>query len=447
MKAWRIALVATLGVALVAAATSRSDARPARVAKTDPPATLGVAYGGDNVFAPRATLAWFDPMTLKMLPGRKVALGGHVGSWAFSSDRSALAVASCAEESGAVTGIRFVNARVMRPLGDLSLGQYRCVDSLTWLAPRRLLAVARTSGDARVLVVDPVVRRVLRQVSLPGDPWATAHSRDALVLLFGGTESFTSAQLKVVDAEGNTKSVSVDRVLVGNVTENGGSNEYGVRIVSPGLAVDPEGRAFLVPATGPVADIDVATLTVSYHDLQHPSLLRRLFDWLTPAAAAKSVEGEQREAAWAGEGKIVVSGSSYTTVHDAKGAPTTVATPAGTTLIDTQTWRVQKLSEGTSGFAVSNGVVIAEGGTWSEAGQRSIGPGLEAFGLDGRKLWQLHPGEARWIDPAGAVGYVPVGQEREEVVDLVLGEVVANLTRNPQQRQWPTLLARQSSSW
>ena len=35
---------------------------------------LGVSYG-----SPRGTLAWFEPMTLKMLPGRKAQLGGHFG--------------------------------------------------------------------------------------------------------------------------------------------------------------------------------------------------------------------------------------------------------------------------------------------------------------------------------------------------------------------------------
>jgi hypothetical protein len=445
MRVSRIALTATLAFALVAATTSRSDAQLARSAKVAPPATLGIAFRGASVFGPGATLAWFDPMSLKMLPGRKAPLGGHTGSWAFSVDRSVLAVASCWDETGDATGIRFVNARSMRVRGDVRLAQYQCLNAVTWLRPRRVLAVARMPDDAKLLVVDPATRRVLRRVSVPAYPWAVAHSRDHLVLLYGGDDSFAPAQLVIADANGNVRSVSVERVLAGQVTEGQSSTDYNVRIVRPGMAVDPEGRAFLVPASGAVAEIDLATLAVSYHDLAHTSLLRRFLNWLTPTAGAKALDGQEREAAWVGDGRIVVSGSDYSTVRDTTGNPTTAATPAGTMLIDTRSWRAQMLDKGTSGFAAAAGLVIAEGGSYNEMDQRSFGPGLEAFALDGHKLWQLHAGEARWIDPAGVVGYVYDDQGQAEVVDLAIGEVVATLSRSG--RQWPQLLVGQSSNW
>jgi hypothetical protein len=447
MRVSRIVLAATLGLALVAAATSRSDAHPSRTAKLEAPATLGIAVHETVYTRPQASLAWFDPMTLKALPGRKVPLAGHVGSWAFSADRSRLAIASCWDETASATGIRFANARSMRVLGDLQLGQYKCVSALTWLAPRRLLAVARTSSESKLLVIDPAVRKVLRRIAIPPYPWAIGHSHDHLVLLYGGDDSFAPSRLLVVDANGNVRSVSVAGVLAGQVVDDSNANDYRVRVVRPGLAVDPGGRAFLVPASGAVAEIDLATLAVSYHDLAHPSLLRRFLNWLTPAAEAKALDGQEREAAWVGDGKIVVSGSDYTTVEDAKGAPTTNATPAGTMLIDTRSWRAQLLSDGTSGFATSADVVIAEGGTFSETDQRSYGPGLEAFSLDGRKLWQLHEGEARWIEPAGVVGYVHDGNGHAEVVELAIGDVVATLSRNERLHPWPQLLVGQSSNW
>jgi hypothetical protein len=445
MRSSRLVLAATLAIALVAATTSRSEARPARSAKVDAPATLGIAVRQNVSTLPRAVLAWFDPMTLKELPGRKAPLAGHVGSWAFSADRSRLAIASCWDETSVATGIRFVNARSMRVLGDVRLAQYQCVNAVTWLQPRRVLALARTSDTAKLLVIDPVARHVLRRVSVPAYPWAIAHSRDQVVLLYGGAESYVPAQLLIADANGDVRSVSVDRVVAGQVIEGQSPNDYLVHVVRPGLAVDPVGRAFLVPASGAVAEIDLTTLAVSYHDLAHPSLLRRFLNWLTPAAEAKAVDGQEREAAWVGDGKIVVSGSDYSTVRDAKGVPSTVATAAGTTLIDTQSWRAQTLAHDSSGFATTSGLVIAEGGTWNEGGQGSYGPGLEAFALDGRKLWQLHPGEARWIDPAGVVGYVHDDGGHAEVVELAVGEIVATLTRND--RQWPQLLAAQSSNW
>jgi len=167
MRSSRLALAATLAIALVAATTSQSEARPARSAKVEAPATLGIAVRQSAYTLPSAVLAWFDPMTLKVLPGRKAPLAGHVGSWAFSADRSRLAIASCWDDDGVATGIRFVNARSMRVLGDVQLAQYQCVNALTWFRPRRVLALARTSDDARLLLVDPIARRVLRSVSVP----------------------------------------------------------------------------------------------------------------------------------------------------------------------------------------------------------------------------------------------------------------------------------------
>jgi hypothetical protein len=444
MRTLLTAVIAALGVAAVAGAVSQqSEARPALPAKVQAPATLGVAYR-PNVYGFRGTLAWFDPLTLKVLPGRKAPLGGHVGTWAFSSDRSILAAASCAEANGVTTGIRFVNARAMRVLGDLALAQYQCLESLTWLRPRRLLAVVRTNDNAAVLVVDPVARRVLRRVSVPAYPSATAHTHDDLVLLCGTDGAFAPAQLLVVDPDGRVRTTRVERVLAGTVVDDQ-STDYRARTVRPGLAVDPDGgRAFLVPASGAVAEIDLATLAVSYHELDHSSLLHRFLSWLTPAAAAKALEGPEREAAWAGDGKLAVSGVDYSTVRDSKGAPTVLATPAGTALIDTRSWRSQLLSGGASAFALLAGGVIAEGGSWSEAEQRSEGPGLEAFSLDGHKLWQLHRGEQRWIDLAGSVGYVHETQGQAEVVDLATGEIVGTLQRDEQRNPWPTLLAAQS---
>jgi hypothetical protein len=116
-------------------------------------------------------------------------------------------------------------------------------------------------------------------------------------------------------------------------------------------------------------------------------------------------------------------------------------------LVDTHSWRAQMLSDGTSGFAAANGLVIAEGGSWNEADQRSYGPGLEAFTLDGHKLWQLHAGEARWIEPAGVVGYVHDADGHAEVVELSVGEVLGTLSRNERANPWPRLLAPQSSGW
>jgi hypothetical protein len=74
---------------------------------------------------------------------------------------------------------------------------------------------------------------------------------------------------------------------------------------------------------------------------------------------------------------------------------------------------------------------------------------LRAFGIDGRERWRLHPGEYRWLDPAGPVGYVQLSEISTEVVDLVSGSVLATVrwdAANPTIEQ-PQLLAAQVSDW
>jgi hypothetical protein len=78
-------------------------------------------------------------------------------------------------------------------------------------------------------------------------------------------------------------------------------------------------------------------MAVSYHELDRPSLLERLFRWLTPNADGKVTEGPVREARWLGEGMIAVSGTDYSIVT-AGGEERVDATPSGLELIETRSW-------------------------------------------------------------------------------------------------------------
>jgi hypothetical protein len=440
-------MVLALAVALVAAASAPSDAMPTLETKSPPSTVLGISY---NARSDRGALAWFEPLTLRMLPVRKAPLGGHLGSWAFSADRAVLAIATCGGQRAARPGVRFVNARRMRVSGDLRLPlDHECVGPLTWLRPRRLLAVVQRSNDTEIAVIDPVARRVLRREPLPSGPWAVAHTRDELVMLLGTSGSFAPARIAVLDAQGNLRMVTVDRVLAGTVVD-ARSEDFLGRTISPGLAVDSDtNRAFLVPATGPVAEIDLETLAVSYHELDSPSRLQRFLRWLTPAAEAKAMEGPVREARWLGDGMLAVSGMDYSIETNSAGEVVEAGKPAGVRLIDTRSWRTRMLSAGSSGFAVAPGLVIAQGGRWDSAAQRTFSPGLFAFGLDGRERWRLHAGEDRWLNPVGSLGYgfVWIAEGQLEVVDVATGTPLRMLKRNERQNPWPQLLAAQQSGW
>lgn len=447
-KPMRSALVAALAVVLLGGASAprvyATAFKPTRAAKSLPP-VLGISY---RSMRPGATLAWFEPVTLRKLAGRKAPLGSHPGSWAFSFDRAVLAIASCGGEKAGPVGIRFANARAMRVIGDLRLSPSGgCASSLTWLRPNRLLVVVATQGQWQLVVVDPIARRVLRRVPLPSWTRAMGRTRQELVLLLASDGAFAPARLAVADAEGTVRIASVDRVVEGTDFAQGSSDSRS-RTIVPGLAVDPESRrAFLVPHSGPVAEIDLATLAVSYHELETQSLLGRFMRWLFPSAQAKVLEGPEREARWVGDGMIAVSGMDYSIARRSDGAEIATGTPAGVTLIDTRSWTSRVLNGEASGFAVEPGLVIAQGGRWDSGEERGFGPGLVAFSLDGRERWRLRSGEYRWMDPAGSVGYVYIAEEEAEVVELATGRVLATIKLGSAQESWPQLLAAASSNW
>lgn len=435
-----VAIVALVG-AISSPRSDATEAGPARAAKA--PQVLGISYE-----TPRGTLAWFEPTTLRMLPGRKAPLGGHLASWAFSADRRTLAVGSCEGPGASTPGIRFVDANRMRVQGDVELARYSrgCVSALTWLRPERLLAVVSTgaSSVSEVALVDTRARRVLRRSPLTASPTAVGRTGDELILLVTSFGEFAPARLAVIDSDGAVRVRVVERVLAGTVVD-ASSAEYRAKTIQPGLAVDPDRRrAFVVPASGPVAEVDLATLDVSYHELDRPSLLGRLLRWVTPAAQAKVIEGPVREARWLGDGMLAVSGVDYSVEVGASGdAARLRETPAGVRLIDTHSWTSRVLEPEASGVAVGAGLVVAQGGRWDSVEERGYGPGLRAFGLDGNERWRLRDGEYRWLDAAGPVGYVRLDGSTADVVDLGSGIVMARVARNP----FPQLLAGQSSSW
>ena len=418
---------------------STTPAPAAHALSGSPPsaAVLGISFrraGG--------ALAWFDPLSLIALPGRKAPLAGHFGSWAFSADRATVALGNWK-----VPELRLVDARTMRVVGDIRLARGPGgVDALFWLRRDRLLVLARDDPSALLVVVDPQTRRVLRRIELRQPVWRTARVGDELVLLLGGSGSFAPAQIVVANGDGDLRTTTVARIRVGSVVDEQ-SGDYRARTLSPAFAVDPVGRrALLIAADSTAAEIDLDTQDVRYHELDRPSLFGRLARWLVPAAQAKVVEGPTREARWLGSGLIAVTGSDYSLTKGPDGKERQIAKAVGLTLVDTSSWRSRVVDAEASGFSVVGDLVVAAGGTYDSAeplaGERGIG--LVAYGLDGRERWRLHPGERRWLTTVGAIGYVYLDERHVEVVDVTAGAVTRTLTRDGE--PWPVLLAAQASA-
>jgi hypothetical protein len=188
----------------------------------------------------------------------------------------------------------------------------------------------------------------------------------------------------LADAGGGVRAVPLPRIRAGQRLSRGyRGGRY--PMARPGLAVDPEGgRAFVVGAPGPVAEVDLASLEVTYHELSQPvSLLGRLRDWIEPPAHAHHPQGPIRQAAWLGNGRIAVWGARLHGDEVAESA-------SGVKLVDTRDWTVRTIDDRATDAAVLAGNVLAWGPI-TESG-RSIG--LAIYSAEGDRRAHLFPGRS-----------------------------------------------------
>jgi hypothetical protein len=386
----------------VVAALVATLALPAARAAVTPKPVLGIdgRWGAGR-------LAWFNPASLSVLRGRKVPLGSHTGQWAFSADRSVLAIAAADYPA-----IRFVNARGMRLLGTLSLrhDSETYIAGLAWARPDRLLVAAHKPEGGFVAVVDPQRRREIRRVEVATIGNAAAVP-GGIALLLGPATGIGPAQLALVDADGAVRSVAIDRIQIGTVMSQG-TGDVGIDVREPGFSVDRSGRrAFVVGADFTVAAVDLDTLAVAYHAPSTRTL-------------AKNINGPSRQAAWLGNGTLAVSGFDYKGSHD--------GVPVGLRLIDTRDWSVRMVDAGVGRFGVGEGTLVAGG---------------KVFGFDGSLRFSLELGTEQWLSVQGPYGYVcgsAKGQLRR-VLQLSTGATLRRVT-SASAPNCPTLLYGQSSS-
>jgi hypothetical protein len=326
--------------------------------------------------------------------------------------------------------LRFVDVRKMRPLWTVPLRPSERVISLVWLQPQRVVAVtARSWGTLELRVLDPVARRLLipRPLPVEGEPplLHTGRTPENLVLLASGLNKIEPARLLVVDAEGDARQVALARILAGRQwRQDPPVSEYRI----PALAVDPAGnRAFVLAPGAPVAEVDLDTLTVAYHDLREPiSLFGRLRNWLEPTAQAKATDGPTRYARWLGNGLIGLTGSDDHTFVDANGVLQMTITPAGLALVDVRDWTVRRLDNTSSFFRVAEGLLFATGWSWDSASQTQRSFGVAAYGPDVGERFHLFPGTEAYVEEVFAGrAYVRPGRDRPlAIVDLNSGRII-----------------------
>jgi hypothetical protein len=306
-----------------------------------------------------------DRDTLRPLGGRRVPVAAEPLGWSFSPDRSRLVLGSTARGAN----LRFVDLRAMRVLGDLRVARRGSGVATAWAGPRRVLAVVVTpgccySGDTVVVGIDAARRRVLWRRTLGGSLQAGERYRRGLVLVLGPRgRSVGPSRIVQVGLRGSLRSAPLPEIRSGTGPDGAETQSW-----NPGLAIDRSaGRAFVVQAQAPVAEVDLSAFEVRSQPLG-------------PAAhAADAVTGPTRHALWLGRGLLAVTGS------DGGGQR-----PAGLTLVDTRRWRARTIDSRASDAVLVSGTLLASSFVFDSRSQTTTGSGLTGYSVDGRRKFHLY---------------------------------------------------------
>jgi hypothetical protein len=349
-------LVGLVGLGI--ASPTETAASRERAAK--PPATV-LAWRWVNRRG--VELVRLDRRSLGIASKRRVLVGKSTSAWARSPDGKRIAVG--VDEA---LGIRIVDAIKMRRAGAVGTrnGQVR---AMAWLTPNRIVGAEETG----IFVVDPVARRLVSARATEGQVFGATRTANALVLLLAPDDGIGRARLATLSADGAYRTVELREISAGFRYPTQTDEPPGERR-NPGLAVDPAGeRAFVVGAGEPVAEVDLRSLAVSYHEPARPiSLFGRLRNWLEPKAEAKGpVLGSTRKVLWLGNGRLAITGEDGRPGRDG-----VVVHPAGLSLIDTRSWSVETVQRDATSATTAGGTLVA----WVS------GPELQAIGLRGYDL-------------------------------------------------------------
>jgi hypothetical protein len=406
----RLASVITAAAAIVGLAScahgGRSSAEPcadglsSRTGRSSAPPTAFVGVRGiPNTTA--VMLARLDPLSLRPV-SPQVRLGEYHDAWSLSPDGSRVALGISAGESlispsrrllGRI-GIVIVDLDSMKVVQEVETGI--AATALGWLAPRVLVASLLRGGT---VLVDPVTGKILRRWPGLSDPGRSARSGDSLVMLFPSpsstpTRGTAATRLALVNARGQLRTVELDRIQLAAGFTNGVG--YGDEA---GLAVDPSGgRAYVFAAGAPSAEVDLATLHVSYHRLELE----------VGAQPKKKVLARLHRALWLGDGRAVVLGRNI--VPDSRFGVASIA--AGATLVDTATWSSCVVDARAGGATFGAGRLLA----YASGTRPAIG--LRAYTPRGGKILHLFNNEQVLdVHVAGGRAYVQT-KSALRVVDL-----------------------------
>jgi hypothetical protein len=367
-------------------------------------------------------LVWLDPLTLRQVGSRSLRLPSF-GAWDRSPDGSRFVFIN---DQG---GLRFVNPARMRATGTVKPSGF-VQPEVAWVAPRTVLVF----DNEYVAAVDPVTLRVRWRRRFPDSvsPFlfeAEARSPLGLVFLVPPADGSVGVTTVVsVDLSGHIRSVILSQIQSGAAQDPSGASLFTGS--EPGFAVDPQAeQAYVVGGDGTVADIDLASMAVSYP--YHPRTL---------AHTEKILSGPTRQAIWLGNGLLAITGSNGHAWLDAKHNYQETSTPAGLTILDTHTWTTRVIDSGTSTVTFANGLLLASGEQWDTTTNPSastpVGNGLSAYTVTGSKVFHVLgttpvPSTLAVNGLAYVWQYPPSGKGNvtATVIDLTTGSVLRTISQ------------------
>lgn len=294
----------------------------------------------------------------------------------------------------------------------------RWVREVVWVDDDVAILVADVRGKTKLVRFRPSTGAVLDTKSFDGTFFTTADTGDGIVLLAYGYDPDQvpkrpgPATLAVMDAAGELATIELDEVGAGHYEGPGGG---ATARALPALAVKGS-VATVVGTDGTIVSVDLATLeeTVEGGD---GSLLDRLAAWFVPPAHAKTFDGTELRAEWAGDA-LLVSGYG-TTDRETR--------PAGAVLLDPDDWSATVVDEEAYGARMAGDRLL----TWKTfmvGDDRGEGIGLRAYGPDGELEWQTLDGEFVTVQEVhGDVAFVEHGWSDVLVssIDLDTGKLMA----------------------
>lgn len=378
-------LLVALGLLLVltAVATAKDSA---------PRPVFGVVWLGGG------TLAWLHPLTLEPVRQAEFRFPAGYYGMAVSADGRMIAL-----KARGASRVRVISAASLRVVRTIPARGVRLAFSI-WPTPNRLVGY----GQGDVVVVDPQAGRIVSRRRLAGAPLAFASTRRRLVLVLGRKNRIEPVTLATVEASGLVRSVRLPTGGAGFASAGGIARQ-----ARPGLAIDPSGRRAAVVAPGLVAEVDLASLTVTLHRLEG----RR------PAAAQKAFDGWSRTAVWAAPSTLAVTGTDY----DASGSRNAMRqAPVGLALVHTGAWEARLIEPGASQLTQAGRTLLATG-VRCETATHCRGIGLRGYTLDGSLRFHLFGNESLPTPQvAGGLAYLSDCSNAfcYRVVDFLAGRVM-----------------------